>query len=235
MLRAASGAVPRPGSTIEPVTDDLEHTRSVRPAPPPELVEPPAPDRSTRSAPTVVIPAQGGGEPVPIAKPAKTPKPAAEPATPPPATAAAPAPEPPVDTSSVTRPPEPRRPYRIKMTDGVVVALDLTVYLGRRPSVPRIASDRRVRLVAVPSAEKQVSATHLELRQTGDAVVATDMRSTNGSTVIVPGSKPRTLLRGESVVVTPGTLIDLGDGNVLEMLSPERLTADPASRGDAGA
>jgi len=210
------------------VTDDLEHTRSVRPAPPPELVEPPAPDRSVRSAPTVAIPTKAADERA--AKPAA--EPAAEPAGEPEADAepepeAAPTPaEPPVVTASVTRPPEPRRPYRIKMTDGVVVALDLTVYLGRRPSVPRIASDRRVRLVAVPSVEKQVSATHLELRQTGDAVVATDMRSTNGSTVIVPGSKPRTLLRGESAVVTPGTLIDLGDGNVLELLSPERLTAE---------
>ncbi len=207
------------------MTDDLEHTRSVRPAPPPELVEPPAPDRNPRSAPTVVIPAQA--EPEPPAKPAKPAEPPAKPA--------ASAPEPSVDTASVTRPPGPRRPYRVKMTDGVVVSLDLTVYLGRRPSVPRIASDRRVRLVAVPSAEKQVSATHLELRQTGDAVVATDMRSTNGSTVIVPGSKPRTLLRGESAVVTPGTLIDLGDGNVLELLSPERLTADPGTPEDASA
>ena len=177
------------------MTDDLEHTRSVRPPVPPDLVEPPAPDRAQRSAPTVAIPTE------PVAEPAR-----------------------------ISPPPEPRRPYRIKMTDGVVVALDLTVYLGRRPSVPRIASDRRVRLVAVPSADKQVSATHLELRQAGDAVVATDMRSTNGSTVIVPGSKPRTLLRGESAVVTPGTLIDLGDGNVLELLSPERLTADSVAR-----
>ena len=125
--------------------------------------------------------------------------------------------------------PAPRRPYRLKMADGVVVNLDLTVYLGRRPSVPRVASDRRVRLVAVPSEAKEVSATHLELRLTGDAVVATDMRSTNGSRVIVPGSKPRTLLRGESAVVTPGTLIDLGDGNVLEVLSPERLTLENAT------
>ena len=117
----------------------------------------------------------------------------------------------------------------------VVVSLDLTVYLGRKPSVPRIASDRRVRLVAVPSPGKQVSATHLELRQTGDAVVATDMRSTNGSTVTVPGSKPRTLLRGESAVVTPGTMIDLGDGNVLELLSPERLTAESENAAEKSA
>ncbi|MEO5919564.1 MAG: FHA domain-containing protein [Pseudolysinimonas sp.] len=195
------------------MTEELEHTRSVRPAPPPDLVEPPAPARPARdrdqepdAAPEGEVAA--APEAAPEAVPADT--------------------EPAADPVSITHPPAPRRPYRLKMTDGVVVSLDLTVYLGRRPSVPRIASDRRVRLVAVPSADKQVSATHLELRQSGDAVVATDMRSTNGSTVTVPGSKPRTLLRGESAVVTPGTLIDLGDGNVLELLSPERLTAESA-------
>jgi hypothetical protein len=112
-------------------------------------------------------------------------------------------------------------PHRLRMADGVIVNLDLTVYLGRDPSVPRIASDRRVRLVAVPSRDKQVSATHLEIRTAGDIVVATDMLSTNGSIVTVPGSASRTLLRGESAVVTPGTLIDLGDGNVLEVLGAD--------------
>jgi pSer/pThr/pTyr-binding forkhead associated (FHA) protein len=194
------------------VTDELEHTLSVRPAPPPALVEPPAPERRTATVPEAP-------ETEPEAESAPPPEPVRES----------------TDPVSITRPPEPRRPYRLKMADGVVVSLDLTVYLGRKPSVPRIASDRRVRLVAVPSADKQVSATHLELRQTGDAVVATDMRSTNGSTVIVPGSQPRTLLRGESAVVTPGTLIDLGDGNVLEVLSPERLTAESEAPAEASA
>ncbi|MBX3194458.1 MAG: FHA domain-containing protein [Microbacteriaceae bacterium] len=115
----------------------------------------------------------------------------------------------------------PGAPYRIRMSDGVVVGLDLTVYLGRRPSVPRIASDRRVRLVAVPSREKVVSATHLELRTSGGVVVATDMRSTNGTIITPPGAPPRTLLRGETAVVVPGSRIDLGDGNVLELLGPE--------------
>jgi hypothetical protein len=188
------------------VTDELEHTLSVRPTPPPELVEPPAPERRARASSQQ----DAAPEPAPPTEARQHPEPVRE-AT---------------DPISISGPREPRRPYRLKMADGVVVALDLTVYLGRKPSVPRIASDRRVRLVAVPSAGKQVSATHLELRQNGDAVVATDMRSTNGSTVIVPGSTPRTLLRGESAVVTPGTLIDLGDGNVLELLSPERLIAE---------
>jgi hypothetical protein len=128
--------------------------------------------------------------------------------------------------------PVPRGPYRLKMADGVVVSLDLTVYLGRRPSVPRVAQDRRVRLVAVPSRDKEVSATHLELRRTGDVIVATDMRSTNGTVVNVPGSAPRTLLRGESAVVTPGSLIDLGDGNLLELLAPEARSSDALASED---
>jgi hypothetical protein len=237
------------------VTEDTEQTRSVRPPLPPELVEPPAPAVGPRSTPDAVVPPTDAPDPA-IADPGIADLPAPEPGVGPPADAPVEPPEEPADAAADDAadaaadtaphvgsepaddvpdddPREPRRPYRVKMTDGVVVTLDLTVYLGRRPSVPRIASDRRVRLVAVPSADKQVSATHLELRQSGDAVVATDMRSTNGSTVIVPGSKPRTLLRGESAVVTPGTLIDLGDGNVLELLSPERLTAESAARGDA--
>lgn len=181
------------------MTDELEQTRSVERQVPPPLVEPPKPERADATAPVSVQP------------------PAVQPPAAPPAPAAAPrAPE----------PPEQRGPYRLRMADGVIVDLDLTVYLGRRPSVPRVASDRRVRLVAVPSAQREVSATHLELRMTGDAVVATDMRSTNGTIVTVPGSAPRTLLRGESAVLTPGALVDLGDGNVLELLTRMRIEAE---------
>lgn len=135
----------------------------------------------------------------------------------------------PEQVRAAAAPPEPPvpAPPRVRMSDGVIVPLDLTVYLGRAPSVPRIAIDRRVRLVSVPSPRKQVSATHLELRRSGDAVVVTDMLSTNGSIVEVPGSAPHTLLRGESAVLTPGTRVDLGDGNVLELLSPD-LGADQA-------
>jgi hypothetical protein len=191
-------------------TDDLERTLGVERPAPPALVEPPEPVRAPALSPEAGVAAATTAPPAPAEAPAP------EVAAPPAARVAVPAP----DESGV------RRPYRLRMADGVVVNLDLTVYLGRRPSVPRIASDRRVRLVTVPSRGKEVSATHLELRWTGDAVVATDMRSTNGSQVMVPGNQPRTLLRGESAVVTPGTLIDLGDGNVLEVLSPERLTVE---------
>jgi pSer/pThr/pTyr-binding forkhead associated (FHA) protein len=67
-----------------------------------------------------------------------------------------------------------------------------------------------------------VSSTHLEVRQVGASVVITDLRSTNGSVVSAPGAAPRKLRQGESVVVSPGTLVDIGDGNIVEIL-PRRL------------
>jgi len=51
--------------------------------------------------------------------------------------------------------------------------------------------------------------------------VASDARSTNGSVLRIPGAEPRTLIGGESAVVTPGTVIELGDGNLVEVLAPE--------------
>lgn len=103
------------------------------------------------------------------------------------------------------------------------ISLDRPVRIGRRPSTPRILVGASPRLVRVVSPRREVSATHLELRQTGTSVVVTDLRSTNGTVVLVPGSTPRKLLQGESVVVSPGTLVDIGDENVLQILPLERL------------
>jgi hypothetical protein len=116
--------------------------------------------------------------------------------------------------------PEPSEPHRVLFPDGTEVALDTTVYIGRRPSTPRIHTGPTPRLVTLPSPGRELSATHLELKVVGGAVVASDMRSTNGTVVQLPGAAPRTLIRGESAVVVPGTRIDLGDGAVLDILPP---------------
>lgn len=105
------------------------------------------------------------------------------------------------------------------------IRLDRPVRIGRRPSVPRIAVGVAPRLLRVVSPQQQVSATHLEVRQLGSTVVVTDLRSTNGTVVMVPGSTPRKLLQGESVVVSPGTLVDIGDDNILQILPLERLAS----------
>ncbi|HEY4225222.1 MAG TPA: FHA domain-containing protein [Pseudolysinimonas sp.] len=127
--------------------------------------------------------------------------------------------------------PEAPRPFRLKLADGTLVPLDQPVYLGRRPSVPRIHPGGVPLLVTLDSPEREVSSTHLELSTVGGAIVASDMRSTNGSVLRIPGSAPRTLLGGESAVVTPGTVIELGDGNLVELLAPDQDAAAPVPAG----
>lgn len=109
------------------------------------------------------------------------------------------------------------------------IALDTPCYVGRNPSAPRVSTGTVPRLVSVPSPRKEVSATHLEVRQLGASVIVTDLRSTNGSVVLLPGSAPRKLRQGESVVVSPGTLVDIGDDNILQIL-PAQRPAPPAGR-----
>lgn len=111
-------------------------------------------------------------------------------------------------------------PYRAVLPDGDEVVIDVAVYVGRKPSVPRIHVGPAPRLIAMPSPGREMSATHLELRMVGDALVASDMRSTNGTVVQLPGAAPRTLIRGESAVLVPGSRIDLGEGAVLDILAP---------------
>lgn len=103
-------------------------------------------------------------------------------------------------------------------TDGTEVPLDTTVYFGRKPSVPRIHVGPNPRLVTLASPTREMSATHLELTVLGGSLVASDMRSTNGTIVQTPGSAPRTLIRGESAVIVAGTRIDLGEGAVFDIL-----------------
>lgn len=108
--------------------------------------------------------------------------------------------------------------YRFRIA-GETVDLDKPAYIGRRPSLPRVITGVAPRLVQVPSARREVSGTHLEIRQRGANVVVTDLGSSNGTVVTIPGRPPQRLRRGEPLVVTPGTLVDIGDGNLVEILS----------------
>lgn len=138
------------------------------------------------------------------------------------------------DTAPIDDPPpvvEPLSPcYGFRIGDaGRTVLLDVAAYVGRSPSSPRIQNGVMPKLIRVPSPNGEVSGTHLELRQLGTSIVVTDLRSTNGSAVSVPGSGVRSLRQGESMVVTPGTLVDIGDGNVIEILPLQRRLGGYAS------
>ncbi|TFD26376.1 FHA domain-containing protein [Cryobacterium cryoconiti] len=114
------------------------------------------------------------------------------------------------------RPAEAR--LRFRLPNGEEIPLDRPSHVGRRPRPPRIASGAPARLVNVDSPTSAVSGTHLEIRQEGSSVVVTDLGSTNGSIVIPPRGRRLRLHPGQSLTVLPGTTVDIGDGNIIEIL-----------------
>ena len=136
-------------------------------------------------------------------------------------------------TANVWMQPVPERPhpFRLQLADGTLVPLDQPVYLGRKPSVPRIHPGGTPLLVTLDSPQREVSSTHLELTTVGGTIVASDLKTTNGSVLRMPGADPRLLIGGESAVVTPGTVIELGDGNLVELLAPDQDAASPRPNG----
>ena len=108
--------------------------------------------------------------------------------------------------------------YGFRLPNGVERRLDVVYFLGRRPRSPRITVARPRRLIAVTSPTSAVSGTHLEIRQEGDSVVVTDLGSTNGTIVIPPRGRKQRLVSGQALVVMPGTTVDIGDGNIIEIL-----------------
>ncbi|MGO3886354.1 MAG: FHA domain-containing protein [Mycetocola sp.] len=106
-----------------------------------------------------------------------------------------------------------------RVNGGSMHELDATHYFGRNPRQPKIPLPDPARLVALVSPSKLVSATHLEIKIVGGVVVVTDLRSTNGTNVLQPGSAWHRLRGGEPEVVVPGSHLDVGDGNVIEIVT----------------
>jgi len=122
-----------------------------------------------------------------------------------------------------------------RIGDGAPHPVTGPVLIGRRPLAPRIPDPAGgvPELVAVASPRAVVSGTHLELHMEGTRLVATDLKSTNG-TIVRSASGSRRMRAGESIVVAPGTSLDLGDDTIIEILPapaaplelPTRVTPD---------
>ena len=173
-------------STLIPRDEEAEHVLD-------EIAEDPALEATVvRPADTPVVLGDHDGETISLAE-ARAMRGAAEPVPP-------------------LAPPRPPAPGRIRVSSGQVVTLDRTVVIGRRPRSTRVSGTDLPHLVAVDSPQQDISRSHVELRVEGDSIVATDLNTTNGSTLLRPGVDPMRLHPGEATVVVPGDVIDLGDG-----------------------
>ncbi|ANJ27569.1 FHA domain-containing protein [Agromyces aureus] len=113
----------------------------------------------------------------------------------------------------------PGPPPRVRIGADDVRTVTRPILVGRRPLAPRApaAASAAPELVPVRSPTGVVSGTHLELRVEGERLVATDLRSTNG-TVLRTATGVRRMRAGESIVVVPGSTLDLGDDTIIEVL-----------------
>lgn len=107
--------------------------------------------------------------------------------------------------------------FFLRHINGRKISLTQPVIAGRLPAAPR-RGDGAVQLLVLESPEGIVSGTHARIEAQGDVVVVTDLNSTNGTRVIIPGKPTVLLAPGESMALASGAIIDLGDSNRLEVL-----------------
>lgn len=167
--------------------------------PPPGIVpsapQPHAPDRTVRAVPRTLPTFAPGG---PLIGAPGTPLPA-PPQHPAPVVAAGPAAPPP-------RPGAPAR--RLVAASGFEAVIDQPVVLGRDPAPSAVPG---ARTVAVDDPARTVSKTHAYVEPVEAGVRVTDLRSTNGVRVEVPGAPVRELPPGEATVVPLGSALYLGE------------------------
>ncbi|WP_152354453.1 FHA domain-containing protein [Brachybacterium subflavum] len=106
----------------------------------------------------------------------------------------------------------------IGISTGGRFLLDRSAIIGRRPRASRVSGDDVPQLITVPSPQQDISRSHVALRLEGWHVVAEDLRTTNGTTLLRSGESPQRLRSGQSPVLADGDRLDLGDGVVLTLM-----------------
>jgi hypothetical protein len=101
---------------------------------------------------------------------------------------------------------------RIILSDGNQLDLVGTVRIGRAPAPAPGGADAE--LVTVASPNQDISRSHVQISGSDGKVLVTDLRSTNGTILVRPGTDMarERLAPGEAVPVPLGSLLELGDG-----------------------
>ena len=102
----------------------------------------------------------------------------------------------------------------LRLSFGDVVTLDRGVLMGRNPRTDfaGTGNEERPHVVKLPSADGDISRTHLRITLDGWHVLVTDLNSTNGTLVTLPGHDPQQLRPGEPMPIQPGTVVTLAEG-----------------------
>ena len=104
----------------------------------------------------------------------------------------------------------------IRLDNGETIAVEGGgLLIGRSPAAA--PGEHGMGLYALPDDAKSVSKTHLALVRSGNALIAVDRASTNGSS-LVRGGIVRALLPGEGVETADGDTIRFGDRSAEVMI-----------------
>jgi hypothetical protein len=105
---------------------------------------------------------------------------------------------------------------------GDVITLDRDVIMGRNPSADfDHGGEERPHVVKLPSADGDISRNHLRVSLDGWHVLVTDLNSTNGTLITLPGRDAQQLRPGEPMPIPPGTVVSLAEGIDFRYKGPE--------------
>lgn len=100
----------------------------------------------------------------------------------------------------------------LRFSNGDEYPLVRSILMGRSPKASGTSQGHQLpELITLASPSKELSSTHLEIRLEGWQVLAIDRRSTNGTTVALPGRDPQRLHPGNAIPIVPGTVIDMAE------------------------
>lgn len=96
----------------------------------------------------------------------------------------------------------------LRLSTGDIITLDRGVLLGRSPRDDN-SGDERPHVVKLTGGEGEISRNHVRITLDGWHVLVTDLKSTNGTMVTIPGREPSRLRPNDPTPISDGTRVTL--------------------------